>query len=145
MLGCKGIASWGDAGMGRAKADPREARVETRTRALSRRQRRLVQKNLGLVRYLVGWRVPAMRRAGRRVDFDELFQEGCGGLIQAAGAYDPAGRVEFPAYASRRIKRAVYGALPDRHVSLGIRRRRGRRPQRPRLVHRERAGQAAKP
>lgn len=74
---------------------------------LTERQRKLVADNLGLVgvhlrRYVHGH--GRLRREGR---LDDLRQEGCLALVQAARSYDAGCGVAFAAYALRRIRNAV--------------------------------------
>ncbi len=58
----------------------------------------LVQKNLGLVhKYVMSFEKPYLSH-------EDLFQEGCVGLIKAAERYDPAKGTKFSTYASWWIK-----------------------------------------
>ena len=94
---------------------------------LTKPQRELVDKNLGLVAVHI-------RRNVRNVDsgrsdrqYDDLFQEGCCGLIQAARTYDPDKGIPFAAYALWRIHTAVSGALYESQSAIRTPRRRGRK------------------
>lgn len=53
----------------------------------------------GIIGLLVG--------SNRRGEADDLFQEGCLGLLDAAKTFDPARGVPFKAYARKRIRWAV--------------------------------------
>ena len=78
---------------------------------LNDEQRLLVRENLGLVgvhlrrhrRRFGGW------RRGR--EWEDLFQEGCLGLMQAALRYDSGCGIRFAAYALPRIHNAISRAL----------------------------------
>lgn len=79
--------------------------------SLNDEQRRWVSENLGLIgvhlRHL-------SRAAGRRQppeEYQELFQEGCLGLIQAALRYQPERNIPFAAFALARIRHAISLAL----------------------------------
>ncbi len=81
---------------------------------LTEAQRRLVQDNLGLIgvhlhRYGLGIVEPTRER-----ERDDLFQEGCLGLIQAAIQFDVSRKIPFAAYALPRIHNAVTRALHRR-------------------------------
>ena len=52
-----------------------------------------IAANLGLVHSC------ANRFRGRGLEYDDLFQAGCVGLIKAADAFDPARGVRFSTYA----------------------------------------------
>ena len=77
-------------------------------------QKQLVEQNLGLVmihlkRYVPGLEQPACDR-----EWDDLFQEGCLGLAQAARRFDRERGIPFPAFALPRIHNAVATALRRR-------------------------------
>ncbi len=78
---------------------------------LSTRQAQLVEKHLGLVRTHLRrhTRWPNEPKSDR--ELDDLYQEGCLGLIHAAQRYDPRCDIPFAAYALRRIHHAVSQAL----------------------------------
>jgi RNA polymerase sigma factor (sigma-70 family) len=78
---------------------------------LTDRQRRLVEENLGLVGVHIRRcvRNTAVGKTDR--DYDDLFQEGCIGLIQSARKFDPDGEIPFAAFALPRIHTAVSAAL----------------------------------
>jgi hypothetical protein len=79
-------------------------------------QRALVKDNLGLVGVHLRRFLP---RASRR-EWDDLFQEGCLGLIRAAILYDPQGGMEFPRFAFSRIRCAVGEALFERRRPVAM-------------------------
>lgn len=56
-------------------------------------QNRLVTENLGLVHAC------ARRYMGRGIDYDDLYQSGCEGLVKAAAGYDSSRSVRFSTYA----------------------------------------------
>jgi len=99
-----------------------------RREPLTQDQKRLVEDNLGLVgvnlrRYSQPWSAPRRDR-----EWDDLFQEGCLALMDAARSHQPQRGIPFAAYALPRI-RAALGIAIER-VFTNIRtplRRRGRR------------------
>ncbi len=56
-------------------------------------QDRLVTENMGLVHAC------ARRYMGRGIDYDDLYQSGCEGLVKAAAGYDGSRSVRFSTYA----------------------------------------------
>ena len=56
-------------------------------------QDRLVTENIGLVHAC------ARRYIGRGIDYDDLYQSGCEGLVKAAAGYDASRGVRFSTYA----------------------------------------------
>ncbi|MCB9866586.1 MAG: hypothetical protein H6816_08135 [Phycisphaerales bacterium] len=74
---------------------------------LSAGQQELVTRNLGLVHWHIRERVRNVKQDGVRRDYEDLFQEGCWGLMRAALSFDPRGGVRFAAYALARIHHAV--------------------------------------
>ena len=56
-------------------------------------QDRLVTENMGLVHAC------ARRYMGRGIDYDDLYQSGCEGLVKAAAGYDASRGVRFSTYA----------------------------------------------
>ena len=62
-----------------------------KTQESSREQ--VIENNLGLVHSC------ANRFKGRRIEYDDLFQAGCMGLIKAADAFDTQRGVKFSTYA----------------------------------------------
>ncbi|MCH7700199.1 MAG: hypothetical protein IID37_00810 [Planctomycetes bacterium] len=91
-------------------------------------QKRLVEENLGLVgvnlrRYSQPWSAPRRDR-----EWDDLFQEGCLALMDAARSHQPERGIPFPAYALPRI-RAALGIAIERvftNIRTPLRRRRRR-------------------
>ena len=87
-------------------------------RPLTDVERRRVAENLPLVKVHLRERVG--RRSGPIADrvWDDLFQEGCFGLIQAVQSYPAESDVAFAAYALSRIHNAVSKALRARSATL---------------------------
>ncbi len=81
---------------------------------LTENQLKLVQENLGLVAVHLRRNVCNPYTRHRTREWDDLFQEGCLGLIQAAIGYDPARGIPFAAFALPRIHNAVSTALHTR-------------------------------
>lgn len=73
-----------------------------------------VRENLGLVSVHLRRNVRelALPRYGR--EWEDLFQEGCLGLMQAAIRYRPKRNIPFAAFALPRIRRAISRALLDK-------------------------------
>jgi RNA polymerase sigma factor (sigma-70 family) len=69
---------------------------------------RLTTAYLGLVR-AVAWRY---RDLG--LPLEDLVQEGCLGLLDAFGRYDPSRHSDFEAFARFRVRRAIKNALTDK-------------------------------
>jgi DNA-directed RNA polymerase specialized sigma subunit len=88
------------------------------SRPLTDVERRRVAENLPLVKVHLRERVG--RRSGPMADrvWDDLFQEGCFGLIQAVQSYPADSDVAFAAYALSRIHNAVSKALRARSATL---------------------------
>ncbi len=79
--------------------------------ALTDEKRRLVRDNLGLVAVHLR-RIGANHSDSRlKREWDDLFQEGCLGLIRAALAFRAERGIPFPAFALPRIHNAVSRAL----------------------------------
>lgn len=81
------------------------------SRALTEERRALVRDNVGLVGVHLRRVVSIRDRDRNKRNRDDLFQEGCLGLIRAAKSFDPAKGIPFRAYALARIRRAVHEAL----------------------------------
>ncbi len=82
-----------------------------RLRPLSRQRAALVEKNIRLVSVHIRRNVPRTARGRVTRDVDDLFQEGCCGLIDAAQRFNPRSGIKFAAYALPRIRRAINQAL----------------------------------
>ena len=78
---------------------------------LTERQRRQVADNLGLVTVHLRRHVRGRDQPTRDREREDLFQEGCLGLIQAAKSFQPLADIPFAAYALPRIHTAVSKAL----------------------------------
>ena len=78
---------------------------------LSEPERRRVADNLRLVTVHLRERVSARGAPTRHQEWEDLFQEGCCGLIQAVRSYPPDSDIPFAAYALPRIHTAVSRAM----------------------------------
>ena len=87
---------------------------------LSARQQRLVLENRGLVALHIKRFVPGLAEPRRDREWDDLFQEGCLGLIRAAETFDPQRGIPFAAYALPRIHGAVHKALHTRFATIAV-------------------------
>lgn len=87
---------------------------------LSARQQRLVFENRGLVALHIKRFVPGLAEPRRDREWDDLFQEGCLGLIRAAETFDPRRGIPFAAYALPRIHGAVHKALHTRFATIAV-------------------------
>lgn len=88
--------------------------------ALSQQQRALVEQNLGLIavhlqRFVRNLAVPRRDR-----EWEDLFQEGCLGLMRAAADYDPARGIPFAAFALPRIHNFVSRALHRKFSTIYV-------------------------
>lgn len=90
------------------------------TEPLTETQRELVQDHLHLVRRHVQRYARRTRRPTREREIEDLYQEGCLGLIQAARTYDPASGIPFQSYAFMRIRHGVSLALHGRFTTIGM-------------------------
>ncbi|UCG15715.1 MAG: hypothetical protein JSV19_10515 [Phycisphaerales bacterium] len=81
------------------------------TAALTDRCRELVQAHLWLVELHLRRKVPGLSRSGGTRSWDDLYQEGCLGLIEAVNRFDPGRGIPFVAFALPRIHTAVSRAL----------------------------------
>jgi len=87
---------------------------------LSAGQRRRVEENLGLVAVHLRRNVPNLRSPRRDREWEDLFQEGCLGLIRAAASYVQDCGIPFAAYALPRIHNAVTRALERRFSAVYV-------------------------
>jgi hypothetical protein len=78
---------------------------------LTKQQRELVRANIGLVAVHLRRHVANLATPRRDREWEDLFQEGCVGLIQAAAAYRSERGIPFAAFALPRIHNAVSEAL----------------------------------
>ncbi|MCC7293149.1 MAG: hypothetical protein IT449_13905 [Phycisphaerales bacterium] len=81
---------------------------------LSDAQRRLVADNCGLVAVHLRRHVFNLREPRRDREWEDLFQEGCIGLLRAAVRFDEAAGIPFAAFALPRIHQAVSLAIQER-------------------------------
>jgi hypothetical protein len=78
-----------------------------RSPVLTEERQRLVRDNIGLVAVPIRRIFGVVRQPSRDREWDDLFQEGCLGLMQAAATFDPASNIAFTTYALMRIQNAV--------------------------------------
>ena len=112
-----------------------------KTRPLTPSQQQLVRENMGLVAVHLKRRLPNERNRPDGADrWDELFQDGCVGLIRAAETFDPCRGVPFAAHALENIQRAVDRSARrgTSSVRLPDRQERGSRTSRPQRSGRRR-------
>jgi RNA polymerase sigma factor (sigma-70 family) len=83
-------------------------------------QRELVRQHLWLVRLHLKRRVHLPRRATRSCEAEDLYQEGCLGLIRAAMSYDASRDGAFEPYALARIRGAVHKAIHERFATVRV-------------------------
>jgi len=101
---------------------------------LTERQKKLVRDNMGLVAVHLKRHVANLAVPQRDREYDDLFQEGCLGLMRSAARWDPAGGIPFAAYALPRIHNAISMALRCKFATIYV-------P--PRRADRRRAGDTA--
>jgi RNA polymerase sigma factor (sigma-70 family) len=97
-----------------------------------------VERNLGLIGLHIRLRVPVSRNPTRQREYEDLFQEGCLGLMRAAVSYDPTRHPAFAAYALPRIRCAIHRALHSRFSTIQV-------PVRARLRDRDPAAEGSSP
>jgi len=83
-------------------------------------QRELVARHLGLVRLHLRTRVFLPRAATRDRESEDLYREGCLGLMRAAMTYDASRHGEFEPYALARIRGAVHEAIYERFATVRV-------------------------
>ena len=91
-------------------------------------RRRLVAENIGLVSVHLRRHVQDLSVPRRDREWEDLFQEGCLGLIQAAMSFRAERGIPFAAFALPRIHNAVSRALQTRFSTVHVppKRRRAR-------------------
>ncbi len=87
-------------------------------------QRDLVANHLWLIKLHIVRRVPGAARGTRTQIWDDLYQEGCLGLIDAARRYDPARGIPFVAFALPRIHTAISRYLREGSALIRVPRER---------------------
>ena len=87
---------------------------------LTRRQRRLVRENIGLVGVHLRRYVANLSQPRRDREWEDLFQEGCLGLIRAAVAYREERGIAFAAFALPRIHNAVSRAIQQKFSTIRL-------------------------
>src|SRR3990172_4876630 len=102
------------------------------SKALTDEQRRLVRDNVGLVAVHLRRNVANLIHPKREREWEDLFQEGCLGLIRAATAFRAERGIPFAAFALPRIHNAVSRALVTKFSTIYVPPRRTKRtPLRP--------------
>ena len=89
---------------------PPESAPASHLKPLDDAGQRRVSANLGLA-YKLGWQFA--RRYARDLPADELIAEALYALTYAAGLYDPARNVPFPAYAALVIRHRLINAIRE--------------------------------
>jgi hypothetical protein len=87
---------------------------------LTERQRRLVEDNIGLVVVHLRRHVANLATPRRDREWEDLFQEGCLGLIRAAIGYRKERGIPFAAFALPRIHNAVSRALTSKFSTVHV-------------------------
>lgn len=87
---------------------------------LTEDQRRLVEDNMGLVAVHLRRHVRDLQSPSRDREWEDLFQEGCLGLIQAATRHRPESGIPFAAFAFPRIHNAVSRALQTKFATIYV-------------------------
>lgn len=83
-------------------------------------QRRLVRENIGLVGIYLRKNVNNLARPRHDREREDLFQEGCLGLIRAAATFEPERGMTFAAFAWPRIHHAVSLALRTKFSNVYV-------------------------
>lgn len=81
--------------------------------SLSAESREMVEKCRGIVR-AIAWRVH--RRAGRRVEIEDLIQIGSLALVQAAQRFDSSRGAQFSTFAWEAVRGAIMDGLKKQHA-----------------------------
>lgn len=87
---------------------------------LTDEQRRLVDENVGLVGVHLRRSVGSLAQPRRDREWDDLFQEGCLGLVQAAVRFRQERGIPFAAFALPRIHNAVSRALQTKFATVYV-------------------------
>lgn len=93
---------------------------EQRSRVLTDEQRRLVRDNVGLVAVHLRRNVVNLPHPKWEREWDELFQEGCLGLIRAAIGFRAERGIPFAAFALPRIHNAVSRAILTKFSTIYV-------------------------
>lgn len=92
----------------------------TSSATLTDEQRRLVRDNLGLVAVHLRRNVFNLNHPKRKREWEDLFQEGCLGLIRAATVFREERGIPFAAFALPRIHNAVSRALQTKFNTIYV-------------------------
>src|SRR3990172_3464145 len=90
------------------------------SKALTDEQRRLVRDNVGLVAVHLRRNVANLIHPKREREWEDLFQEGCLGLIRAATAFRAERGIPFAAFALPRIHNAVSRAILTKFSTIYV-------------------------
>jgi len=90
------------------------------SKAMTDEQRRLVRDNVGLVAVHLRRNVVNLLHPNWKGEWDELFQEGCMGLIRAATAFRAERGIPFAAFALPRIHNAVSRAMLTKFNTVNV-------------------------
>ena len=74
----------------------------------------MIEDNIGLVHSI------AKRFVGRGVDYEDLFQTGCSGLIKAVDHFDESKGFRFSTYATWWIRQSITRAMADQARTIRI-------------------------
>lgn len=100
-------------------------KVELNAEKLDESRKQRVRDNVGLVATHLSQNVRGLSGRSHPEAWDELFQEGCMGLIRAAREFDERRGIPFAAFALPRIHRAVSRALHGKGAVVRSTRRGG--------------------
>jgi len=87
---------------------------------LTETEQKTVEENLGLINVHIRRFVAVPRSPNRQREYDDLYQEGCLALMQAAQTHDPDRHGPFAAYAIPRIHHAISMALYERFSTVRV-------------------------
>lgn len=87
---------------------------------LTQAQQELVQANVGLVAVHLRRHVPGLAQPRRDREYDDLFQEGCMGLMQAAARWDERSGIPFAAFAFPRIHNAISMGIRSKFLTVYV-------------------------
>ena len=87
---------------------------------LTEQQRALVRDNLGLVLVHLRRHIRSVGAPHRDREWEDLFQEGCLGLVRAAAAYRPERGISFVAFALPRIRHMVSKAVQNAFATIRV-------------------------
>ena len=95
-------------------------KAQLKREPLTDQQRRIVNENIGLVAVHLRRYVTNLSQPRRDREWEDLFQEGCLGLIDAATRFRAERGIPFVAFALPRIHNAVSKALQAKFSTVRI-------------------------